>query len=76
MVEANAMKKNTGTPQKILLQAISLFAVKGFTDTSLEDICSSAFVSRPSIFYYFESKEGLYKAAYRKACHDVADSDI
>lgn len=68
--------KNTDTAKKILQQAIHLFAVKGFTDTSLKDICTSALVSRPSIFYYFASKEGLYKEAYQKACHDVADSDI
>lgn len=68
--------KSTDTAKKILHQAILLFATKGFTDTSLADICSGALVSRPSIFYYFESKDGLYQAAYRKACHDVANSDI
>lgn len=68
--------KNTETPKNILIHAIHLFAVKGFTETSLVDICGGARVCKPSIFYYFQSKEGLYKAAWRRACHDVATSDI
>ena len=68
--------KDSDTAKRILSEASRLFNAKGYTDTSIGEICKVSGVTKPSIYYYYESKAGLYKAAYMKACQDVASSDI
>jgi AcrR family transcriptional regulator len=46
----------------ILDAAEHLFALRGFTGASLEDIGAEAGVSRGTPSYFFGSKEGLYRA--------------
>ena len=41
---------------------------KGFTATSVEDICQKAGLTKGSFFYYFESKEHLGKAVLERFC--------
>jgi TetR/AcrR family transcriptional regulator len=47
----------------MLLQAgITLFADKGYEGTSVREIVSMAGVTKPVLYYYFKSKEGLLRA--------------
>lgn len=47
----------------MLLQAgIALFADKGYAGTSVREIVSMAGVTKPVLYYYFKSKEGLLQA--------------
>jgi TetR/AcrR family transcriptional regulator len=47
----------------MLLQAgITLFADKGYAGTSVREIVSMAGVTKPVLYYYFKSKEGLLRA--------------
>ena len=48
---------------RILEAALTLFAEKGFEATSIREICEAAGIARPSLYYFYESKEGLYRAA-------------
>lgn len=48
------------TRANILLTARSLFANKGYTATSMEDICSATGYSKGSLYYHFKSKEDLF----------------
>jgi len=41
---------------------INLFAEKGYASTSVREIVSLAGVTKPVLYYYFQSKEGLFKA--------------
>jgi TetR/AcrR family transcriptional regulator, regulator of cefoperazone and chloramphenicol sensitivity len=50
------------TRAKIIRTAISLFGEKGFAGVSTREIASAAGVPPPSLQYYFENKEGLYRA--------------
>ncbi len=45
---------------RILLAAASLFANKGYAGTSVREIVEAAGVTKPTLYYYFKSKEALY----------------
>jgi TetR/AcrR family transcriptional regulator len=51
-----------GARKELLLAAITLFAEKGYASTSVREIVSLAGVSKPVLYYYFQSKEGLFQA--------------
>jgi AcrR family transcriptional regulator len=50
------------TRAKIIATAISLFGQKGFAGVTTREIATAAGVPAPSLQYYFENKEGLYRA--------------
>ena len=45
------------------------FADRGYAGTSVQDIVDQAKVAKPMLYYYFESKAGLYQALIDNA-HD------
>lgn len=45
---------------RIMRAAIHLFSRKGYAATSVREIVQHADVTNPMLYYYFESKEGLY----------------
>ncbi|OAI52008.1 hypothetical protein AYO44_16810 [Planctomycetaceae bacterium SCGC AG-212-F19] len=47
------------TKQKLLEAATGLMRAKGFTATSVDDVCDEARLTKGSFFHYFESKEHL-----------------
>ena len=57
-----AMHQNPQTKEKLLNAAQKLMLEKGFTATSVEDICKVAGVTKGSFFHYFTNKEDLGKA--------------
>jgi AcrR family transcriptional regulator len=48
--------------KRILETAVDLFADKGYSGTSVREIVARAGVSKPVLYYYFQSKEGLFYA--------------
>lgn len=46
--------------ERIMWVAIGLFARKGYSATSVREIVRDARVTNPMLYYYFESKEGLF----------------
>jgi TetR/AcrR family transcriptional regulator len=69
MVNGKRMKntKTLGAVQlnareRLLETAIGLFAEKGYAGTSVREIVERAGVSKPVLYYYFQSKEGLFLA--------------
>lgn len=50
------------TREKLLETASHLFAEKGYASTSVREIVAKAGVSKPVLYYYFKSKEGLFYA--------------
>ncbi len=50
------------TRARIIQTAIALFGEKGFAGVSTREIAAAAEVPAPSLQYYFENKEGLYRA--------------
>jgi TetR/AcrR family transcriptional regulator, cholesterol catabolism regulator len=51
--------------------AAQVFRAKGLSDTSLNDISASMGVDRASIYYYFGSKEQLFRAVILESVEDV-----
>lgn len=53
-------KKDLSVREKLLQGAIELFNRKGYAATTVREIVTSAGVSKPVLYYYFGSKEGIY----------------
>jgi outer membrane protein len=62
------MGKSSNDPRQRLLDAgLKLFANRGYAGTSVQDITEEARVTKPTLYYYFESKEGLFQALVDQA---------
>ena len=48
--------------ERLLETAIDMFAERGYAGTSVREIVDCAEVSKPVLYYYFKSKEGLFLA--------------
>ncbi|WP_089775767.1 TetR/AcrR family transcriptional regulator [Ruania alba] len=67
---ADAQTRRPGRPraggedkrERILAEAIALFARKGYAATSVADIAAAAQISKAGLLHHFGSKEGLYSA--------------
>lgn len=46
--------------ERLLFEAAGLFSSKGYAATSVGEIVAAAGVTKPVLYYHFESKEGLY----------------
>jgi len=46
--------------ERLLNAALELFTQRGYSAASVREICAAAGVTKPVLYYYFGSKEGLY----------------
>jgi AcrR family transcriptional regulator len=46
--------------ERLMHAALDLFTQRGYSAASIREICQAAGVSKPVLYYYFKSKEGLY----------------
>lgn len=51
---------DTAVRERLLQEALQLFNAKGYAATSVREIVAAAGVSKPTLYYYFASKEGIY----------------
>src|SRR5213594_3722762 len=54
--------RRSGARQTVLESAIAEFARKGYAATSIQDILRATGLSKPTVYYYFQSKAGLFRA--------------
>lgn len=47
---------------KILEQAVRLFSRNGYGSTSVQKLAEAAGITKPTVYYHFGSKEGLFEA--------------
>jgi AcrR family transcriptional regulator len=59
--------------QQLLDIAERAFAQRGYHAVSMEEIASAAGVTKPMIYSYFGSKQGLYGAGIKRAYDDLAE---
>jgi AcrR family transcriptional regulator len=57
--------------RQMLTAARRIFATRGFQDASMDDIAAEVGISKPMLYAYFDSKEGLFLA-----CADAAARDL
>lgn len=64
--------RDAGTSEAILDAAEGLFATQGFAATTIKQIGKAAGLNPALIYYYFGSKEELYRALLRRLFSSVA----
>ena len=47
---------------RILQSALELFSSKGYDATSVREICEAAGITKPTLYHFYGSKEGVYRA--------------
>ena len=60
------------TKEKLLEQAVRLFAERGYAGVSLEDIAQAAGFTKGAVYSHFGSKEQTFLAALRAAAEELA----
>jgi TetR/AcrR family transcriptional regulator, cholesterol catabolism regulator len=67
-----APSRNYTTRRRALIRAAAeVFRIKGLSDTSLHDISEAIGVDRASLYYYFGSKEQLFRAVILESTEEV-----
>jgi AcrR family transcriptional regulator len=51
-----------GSHDRILKNALALFSEKGYDATSVREICEAAGITKPTLYHFYGSKEGVYRA--------------
>jgi TetR/AcrR family transcriptional regulator len=54
--------ESSRSSDRILLKAIELFSSKGYDATSVREICEAAGITKPTLYHFYGSKEGVYRA--------------
>lgn len=65
-IKKTARSKNGTARETLIVAAKHLFAHQGLSGTSIRDIAKRAGLNSSLISYYFESKEGLYRACLQE----------
>ena len=52
----------------ILEEALKLFSNNGYEATGVQEICEQAGVTKPTLYHYFGSKQGLLDAVLLEKC--------
>ena len=61
MTKAFAVHQTTST-ERILSTALDLFAVRGYDATAVREICEAAGITKPTLYHFFGSKDGVLQA--------------
>ncbi|MDJ0811108.1 MAG: TetR/AcrR family transcriptional regulator [Desulfobacterales bacterium] len=59
--------KGERTRQRIVAEALPLFSVKGYFNTSISDILSATQLTKGGLYCHFQSKEDIWYAVYDEA---------
>ncbi len=68
---AEQMQKAPESEHAIRQSAMRLFATKGYNATSVREIVEAAGVTKPTLYYYFQNKEELYRRLILETMEDV-----
>lgn len=60
--ENNKKHTEQGARTRLLEAGVKLFSEKGYANTSVREIVELANVSKPILYYYFKSKEGMFRS--------------
>lgn len=73
-VASNGANREAEVRDRIFASALRHFSQKGFAATSLREVSRDAQTTKPMIYYYFGSKEGLYGSIVREILEEMADA--
>ena len=57
---------DSNSKEKILATALEIFSSKGFEGCGVNEIAEKSGVTKPTLYYFFTNKEGLYKAIWQE----------
>lgn len=57
---SQGVRENPAVRERLLVEALRLFTSRGYATTTVREIVGAAGVTKPVLYYYFNSKEGLY----------------
>ena len=66
--------ENISTKQRVENIALKHFASYGYNNISLEHIAKECNITKPTIYYYFKSKENLYKSIFYNYLSNLVNS--
>jgi AcrR family transcriptional regulator len=72
--DARLVGQESDVRERIFLSALRHFSQKGFAATSLREVSLDAQTTKPMIYYYFGSKEGLYGSIVREILEEMANA--
>ena len=70
--QSSTTPKSNDVRDRIFASALRHFSEKGFAATSLREVSFDAQTTKPMIYYYFRSKEGLYSSIVQEILEDMA----
>lgn len=73
------LTKGVQTKQKIINKSLQLFSVKGYYNTSINDILKATSLTKGGLYGHFKSKEDIWYAVYDQAVtiwKDIVFKDI
>lgn len=53
--------KNINSKEELLECALTLFSEKGYESTGINEIVQTVGVTKPTLYYFFQSKEGIFE---------------
>lgn len=70
-VKGNRVERGEVTRESLVSAARVLFGRDGFNSTSLDDIASSAGLTKGALYHHFDSKEDLFRAVAESVKRDI-----
>jgi len=74
------MNEKNDVKQNILESALALFSAKGYEGVAVSELTTAAGITKPTLYYYFGSKEGLFDTVcrenYSRLNKVIADSAV
>lgn len=56
---------HTRSAERILTTALDLFAIRGYDATAVREICEAAGITKPTLYHFYGSKDGVFQALVR-----------
>jgi AcrR family transcriptional regulator len=57
--------QHSTSAERILDTALDLFAVRGYDATAVREICEAAGITKPTLYHFYGSKDGVFQALVR-----------
>jgi AcrR family transcriptional regulator len=64
-------RTTTSSANRILDTALDLFSTRGYEATSVREICEAACITKPTLYYFYGSKEGVFRALVHSALEEL-----
>ena len=64
MTKTPVVQESTSA-ERILSTALDLFAVRGYDATAVRQICEAAGITKPTLYHFYGSKDGVFQALVR-----------